>query len=208
MEAYVFKYKLERLGRRLWYWAKQILLIALLIAVLLLLWEWQDQTAEHLTPKQGTVVTIVDGDTLILNTGTARQTIRISGIDAPEYHQSCTDDKGQAWDCGKEARSVLDALIKSGGLTCQIAARDAYQRAISQCSVTGIADIGREMVRRGAAVSGAETSGSRYNDGGPYLREEAEAARAKRGIWRGSFDRPADWRVKHPRAPQEQNTPS
>ena len=29
------------------------------------------------------------------------------------------------------------------------------------------------------------------------LQDEAEAA--KRGIWRGSFERPADWRAANPR---------
>ncbi|MBN9786990.1 hypothetical protein DMP17_00035 [Pseudonocardia sp. TMWB2A] len=93
----------------------------------------------------------------------------------------------------------METIIANHALQCVVAARDAYQRAVASCSVEGVADIGREMVRRGMAVSGAETTDSRYNDGGPYLREEAEAARAERGIWRGPFERPADWRVRHPR---------
>ena len=34
---------------------------------------------------------------------------------------------------------------------------------------------------------------------GPYIDAETEARLAKRGIWRGAFDRPADWRRAHPR---------
>ena len=200
MEDYVLKYKVRRFVMRLWYWTRQVLLVGLLLALLLLVWRWQERTAEHIRAGQGDSITVVDGDSIILHQGSARQTIRISGIDAPEYRQSCTDEKGAAWACGKEARTALEAIIANYALQCAVAARDAYQRAVASCSVEGVADIGREMVRRGMAVSGAETTGSRYNDGGPYLREEAEAARAKRGIWRGSFERPADWRVRQPRA--------
>lgn len=203
MEAYVLTYKVRRFVMRLWYWTRQILLVGLLLALLLLVWRWQDRTAEHIRSGQGDSITVVDGDSIVLRQGEARQTIRISGIDAPEYRQSCTDEKGAAWACGKEARTALETIIANHALQCAVDARDAYQRAVASCSVEGVADIGREMVRRGMAVSGAETTDSRYNDGGPYLREEAETARAKRGIWRGPFERPADWRVRHPRAPED-----
>lgn len=202
MEAYVLKYKLRRFVGRLWYWTRQIILVGLLVAALVLVWQWQDHTAEFIAPKQSDTVTIIDGDSILLRTDKARQTIRISGIDAPEYHQICKDEKAQEWACGKEARTALESIIAAGNLSCQIAARDRYHRAVGQCSVKDITDIGREMVRIGMAVSGAEASDSRYNDGGPYLREEAEASRAKRGLWRGNFERPADWRAKHPRTPE------
>jgi endonuclease YncB( thermonuclease family) len=33
--------------------------------------------------------------------------------------------------------------------------------------------------------------------GNPYQAAENEAKDAKRGIWRGAFDRPSDWRQSH-----------
>ncbi len=195
MEAYVIKYKLRRLMSRLWYWVRQILLIGLLLGALLLAWQWQDRTVERITSKEGDVVHVLDGDSVTIGQGQALRTIRIQGIDAPEYRQTCRDERGMEWLCGKEARNALESIVKAGGLECAVAATDRYHRTIGTCSVRGVPDIGREMVRRGMAVSGAEVTASRFNDGGPYLNEEAEAEEAKRGLWRGHFQRPADWRA-------------
>lgn len=195
MEAYVFKYKLRRLVSRLWYWTRQLLLIALLVGALVLAWSWQDKTVERIVSKEGDVVHVLDGDSVTIGFGQTIRTIRIQGIDAPEYRQTCRDERKMEWLCGKEARNALESIVKAGGLECAVAASDTYHRTIGTCSVRGIADIGAEMVRRGMAVSGAETTASRFNTGGPYLAEEAEAARAKRGLWRGAFQRPADWRA-------------
>lgn len=195
MESYVFKYKVRRFAARLWYWTRQLLIIGLLLGAFVLAWKWQDQTAERVTTGKGESVHIVDGDTLTIGSANQLRTIRIEGIDAPEYRQTCRDDRGMEWLCGKEARKVLEEVVKPGGLECRVDANDTYHRTIGLCSVTGTKDIGREMVRRGMAVSGASTSDSRFNTGGPYLTEEAQAQQAKRGIWRGTFERPADWRA-------------
>jgi len=34
---------------------------------------------------------------------------------------------------------------------------------------------------------------------GPYSAAEADAQAAKRGVWRGSFEKPFDWRQANPR---------
>ena len=196
MEAYVFKYKARRFVARLWYWTRQIVVISLLIGAFLLAWKWQDQTAERIQSNAGDTVHVVDGDSITIGAKDAMRTIRVQGIDAPEYRQSCQDERGSEWPCGKEARLAMESIVKRGGLECVVAATDNYHRTIGTCLVADTKDIGREMVRRGMAVSGAEKSGSRFNNGGPYLTEEVEAERAKRGIWRGKFERPADWRAR------------
>jgi endonuclease YncB( thermonuclease family) len=48
-----------------------------------------------------------------------------------------------------------------------------------------VADIGEAMVRAGFALN--------FKDG-RYLAAEAEARAHRRGMWRGSFERPEDWR--------------
>lgn len=196
MKAYVLKYKLKRFVARLWYWTRQILIIILLLGAFTLAWRWQEQTADHVATKAGDTVHVVDGDTFTIGKGKEMRTIRIEGIDAPEYRQTCKDDRGMEWLCGKEARKTLEMIMQPGGLDCRVDASDTYHRTIALCSVTGIRDIGREMVKQGMAVSGAETSESRFNSGGPYLLEESQAERAQRGIWRGTFERPADWRAR------------
>jgi len=55
-----------------------------------------------------------------------------------------------------------------------------------------VPDVGEAMVHDGDAVV-LGFGRSDYQE----LQDEAEAA--KRGIWRGSFERPADWRAANPR---------
>jgi endonuclease YncB( thermonuclease family) len=75
-----------------------------------------------------------------------------------------------------------------------VRANDKFKRAIAVCSVEGIPDIGEQMVREGYALDfGPGTSP------GPYQDAQHEAEAAKRGIWRGTFDRPSDWRKDNPR---------
>ena len=51
---------------------------------------------------------------------------------------------------------------------------------------------GEELVRQGYAISYGGLSN-------PYHDAETEAKDAKRGIWRGTFEQPSDWRKAHPR---------
>ncbi|WP_337827039.1 hypothetical protein [Pseudonocardia sp. TMWB2A] len=95
MEAYVLKYKVRRFVARLWYWTRQILLVGLLLALLLLVWRWQDRTAEHIRSRQGDSITVVDGDSIVLRQGSVRQTIRISGIDAQNIANPAPMKKAQ-----------------------------------------------------------------------------------------------------------------
>lgn len=123
----------------------------------------------------------IDGDSLRSST----EEIRLIGIDAPELFQTCLDEHGRAWACGRAAHSFLQALISRGALTCTFNSTDRYGRKLATCSAGPIADVGEAMVRGGHAVN--------FMDG-RYDTAEAEARGAKRGIWRGSFERPQDWR--------------
>jgi endonuclease YncB( thermonuclease family) len=126
---------------------------------------------------------VIDGDSFRL----AGHELRLKGLDAPEYLQTCTDASGRENACGKTARRALAALVVNHELTCTETEKDRYGRGLVTCSVEG-RDIGEAMVLQGMAVA--------Y---GGYERAEAEARAAKRGIWAGSFERPADWRKRHPR---------
>jgi endonuclease YncB( thermonuclease family) len=134
--------------------------------------------AETLTGR----VAVIDGDSLRLD----GQEIRLEGIDAPEYRQTCwRGDREEP--CGKQARSALVQLIGAGALVCVSHGSDRYGRKLAVCRV-GDVDINRAMVLAGQAMS--------Y---GGYETEEAEAHRAGRGVWGSRFERPADWRARHPR---------
>lgn len=142
-------------------------------------------------PAQANIISgpasVIDGDTLDM-TGTR---IRLLGIDAPESAQSCTRE-GQPWACGEEATATLREIIASGNLTCTAQGTDVYGRTLAVCE-TPVFDVGREMVRRGMAVTSRDA---------PSDYETAtEIARQMRfGLWLGEFQRPDEWRAANPQA--------
>jgi endonuclease YncB( thermonuclease family) len=136
-------------------------------------------------------IATIDGDTIRAGDGAE---YRIFGIDAPELRQSCTEANGKSWLCGRAAKAKLTTLIKGGNVNCEARATDRFGRIVAVCSAAGVPDLGEAMVRDGYAIDlGGEA-------GNPYGSAEAEARDAKRGIWRGTFDRPSDWRQANPRS--------
>ena len=133
----------------------------------------------------------IDGDSLRASNG---DEYRIFGIDAPELKQSCKEANGKSWACGRAAKVKLTKLIKGGGVACEVRDKDRFGRFVAVCSADGVPDLGEALVRDGYAID----LGRKY--GNPYASEEAEAKANKRGIWRGTFERPADWRYANPRA--------
>lgn len=131
--------------------------------------------------------TVIDGDTIDM-TGTR---IRLLGIDAPESAQSCTRE-GQPWACGQEATATLREIVGSGQLTCTALGTDIYGRKLAVCE-TPVFDLGREMLRRGMAV----TSRDAPED---YAAATEIARQMKAGLWLGEFQRPEEWRAANPQA--------
>ncbi len=125
-------------------------------------------------------VRVSDGDSLRFG----EERVRIVGIDAPELDQTCKNPDGSPWPCGRVARQSLLQLVAKGGVTCTYEKRDRYGRALGLCLVDGV-DIGGAMVSQGMAVS---------YDG--YPEQEAYARNGRKGMWRGEFIMPRDWRRK------------
>ena len=132
----------------------------------------------------------IDGDTLRAGNG---EEYRIFGIDAPELKQTCEEADGKEWLCGRAAKVRLTKLIGGGRVTCEVKSTDRYGRNIAQCSAAGVADLGEALVRDGYAIDLGGKTGYAYADA------ESEAREAKRGIWRGTFQRPGEWRQDNPR---------
>ena len=111
---------------------------------------------------------------------------------APEYRQICRDEKGRDWNCGREAARTLRGLVSGLSVGCTGLGADRYGRLLARCTV-GDLELNSEMVRLGWAVAYTRHG----SPGMLYLSEEAEARHDKRGIWRGTFDLPEDWRAIH-----------
>ena len=123
----------------------------------------------------------VDGDALRI--GETR--IRLLGLDAVEFDQTCTDRSGAEWPCGREARAFLADLSHGGTTECAPDGHDRYRRILAHCRING-ADLGDRIVRAGWAVAELE-----------YSLALTEARLNGRGIWAGRFDDPAEWRRTH-----------
>jgi endonuclease YncB( thermonuclease family) len=132
-------------------------------------------------PLSGRAV-VVDGDTIDI--GNTR--VRIWGIDAIESGQTCTKD-GNAWDCGRLSSMALKAHLEGQMIACQPKDRDVYGRVVATCEARG-SDVGAWLVARGLAVDCPQYSHGAYAD------EQVIARAARRGIWRGDFVLPWEWR--------------
>jgi endonuclease YncB( thermonuclease family) len=132
---------------------------------------------------------VVDGDTISI----AGRHIRLEGIDAPEWEQTCDDAKGAAWACGRQATRELGTLIKGITLTCKTSDFDQYDRVLAACSLADGTNVNVWLVRQGWAVP--------FGRSGTHTAAEAEAKAAKRGVWQGTFTRPSEWRERerHPK---------
>jgi endonuclease YncB( thermonuclease family) len=128
---------------------------------------------------------VSDGDTLTLH-GTK---YRLDGIDAPEFNQVCLDEKGQEWNCGLAARDALFKLIENCAVQCEDKGPDKVyrDRRIGICTFESM-QLNKWLVREGWAVNFEPYAKGRF------LRDQADAAKNRRGIWKGCFAAPTDWR--------------
>jgi endonuclease YncB( thermonuclease family) len=157
-------------------WLGQALAIALLFAAVIA----AIVVLEPAIPPIGGVARASDGDSLRIG----EERVRLIGIDAPELEQTCTI-AAEAWPCGEAARNRLRDLLNAGEVDCRPDGRDRYGRVLAYCDVNDV-DLGGTLVSEGLAVSYGE-----------YLVEELVARSAERGVWRGEFERPEDWRRTH-----------
>jgi len=127
-------------------------------------------------------VRVTDGDTLELD----GLRIRLQGIDAPELAQACNNDD-VAYPCGLQARAALAQLVDGRPVSCESYGHDRYGRTLARC-MAGTTELNRAMVKNGWALA--------YGD---YDVQEAQARKARRGLWRGDFTPPEEWRRAHDR---------
>lgn len=136
-------------------------------------------------------VLVVDGDSLEIK----NQRIRLYGLDAPEYDQSCVLNNKTKYNCGLEAKTHLESLVIRGRLKCVEESIDRYGRSVCECFVTerdtGIVyNLNEEMLKKGWAIS-------YYTKKKSYMEAEKSAKKRKVGVWQGRFMRPELYRILH-----------
>jgi endonuclease YncB( thermonuclease family) len=134
--------------------------------------------------------TIIDGDTIIV----AGERVRLHGIDAPELDQTFWW-QGRQLACGTMALAALEALTAGVRLRCEAMERDRYDRLIAKCFSPNGVDVGRRLVSSGWALAYRRYSMD-------YVDAEDEARRARRGMWRGTFVKPWEWRAASTTGPK------
>ncbi len=128
--------------------------------------------------------TVVSGE--ILEVGGTR--LRLAGIDAPEPGQTCSVNN-RSYDCGRISATALMDLTAGVEVRCAPDADRAETPAIATCFAGGY-DLSEGMVYTGWALADPR-SGQRYKD----LEKGAEKAR--RGLWKGTFEPPWVWRARN-----------
>lgn len=151
------------------------ILFFILISLLSLFFN-NNSNAEEISSSPLNPVKVIDGDSLEI--GAHR--IRLMGIDAPEYKQTCKNKNKKTYPCGKEALKYLQELVNDTPVRCVVHEKDKYERDLCTCYANNT-NINAEMIRSGHAI---------VYMGEEYIIEQTEAKLAKRGIWQGRFIHP------------------
>lgn len=131
---------------------------------------------------------VVDGDSLEI----AGRSVRLFGIDAPEFDQTCQKD-GEDWSCGRAAKDQLAALVTGQRIECVGQDIDRHGRLVAICAI-GRDQINAAMVQQGWALAYRQFSDD-------YVPAELHAKAQGLGIWSSSFLAPSDYRMA--KAPPE-----
>ncbi len=118
-------------------------------------------------------------------------TYRLDGIDAPALDQICIDDHADTWACGVEARDQLARLIDGHEVRCEDVGPDATYTKwhIGVCTIEGeTTSLNQLLVRHGFAMN-FEPSAR-----GQFKADEADARDHRRGLWKGCFVAPREFR--------------
>ena len=129
----------------------------------------------------------VDGDSIKV----AGNSVRLLGIDAPEYKQTCFDAKNSEYPCGIISKNFTKNLVDGKNVTCHYHKKDIYNRYLAQCELDGVV-INWQILRNGMAVI------YNYSEVDVEIKMlESQAKADKLGIWQGSFQLPKEYRKTH-----------
>ena len=133
----------------------------------------------------GTVVRIVDGDTIHVRVGDRVEKVRYIGVNTPELHHPRKGEEPG----GREAAAVNRDLVdgKRVALELDVRTRDRYGRLLAYVWIQEKM-VNAELVRLGYAQVMTVPPNVRYQR--LFLELQREARAANRGLWNGTS--PAD----------------
>ena len=135
------------------------------------------------SPDRAIVVEVVDGDTVRLQLGDAREDVRLIGIDTPE-----TKHPTKPVECfGPEASAFLARLLPVGAtlrVERDMEGRDSYRRLLLYLFLPtseGERFVNLELVARGFATPLAIEPNTRYQQ--HFVAAAFDAQQHSRGLW-------------------------
>ena len=130
-------------------------------------------------PVAGTVVRVVDGDTIHVRIGARVEKVRYIGVNTPEAHHPTRGEEPG----GREAAQVNRRLVEGQAIRLEldVQERDRYGRLLAYVWV-GDLMINAELVRLGYAQVMTIPPNVRYQE--VFLKLQREAREAGRGLWR------------------------
>ncbi len=138
-------------------------------------------------PASASEVEVLDAEHLRLE----GVTYRLAGIDAPEPDQQCLQGS-RLYACGAVAVGGLMDLTAGAEVACRTGEAESAGAATdgsvnARCYADGY-ELSEGMVYTGWALADRAS-------GGRFLDLEADARNRRRGLWRGRFVPPWDWRA-------------
>jgi endonuclease YncB( thermonuclease family) len=122
--------------------------------------------------------------------------VRLHGIDVPDLAQTCRlpgpeggQEGGQLWTCGRDARWAAINRIHPHWVTCHARGQASDGAELAVCFLAGFGqhELNVWLVAQGWALAAP---------GAPeaYATAQAAAQAAGKGLWRGQFVPPGEWR--------------
>lgn len=132
-------------------------------------------------PVLGTVSSVIDGDTIKVETGRGRETVRLIGIDTPEVDHDGPDDE-----CfGEEAKAYLTAMINGDRvwLTFDSECQDHYGRTLAYVhrGTEEHSFVQRMMLQGGWASAFAVAPNVSFRT--LFESDQSDAAERSEGMW-------------------------
>ena len=161
--------------------SRAVVVITVLIAASVLGWWLGDQ--RRTADQEYRVVQVVDGDTIVVERGSYRDTIRLLGVDTPETHHptkpvQCYGPEASAY----STERLFGQLVK---LEDDVVTHDIYGRRLAYVYLHG-ANFEEELLRKGyARLLVIEPNHAHARD---MLDEELDAKARGVGLWGACAD--------------------
>ena len=130
------------------------------------------------------VIVVLDGDTVMVLHANKKTTIRLAGIDAPEKRQPY----------GPASRDSLASMVLRKDVRVTTNTVDDYGRVVAILAVDQL-NVNEEQLRRGMAWEY-----SHYHSDKALIALQAEAQRARRGLWASANPTPP-WEFRKTHTP-------